>query len=93
MLGTIFGVTLMGVLANGIVLMDISPYWVRVIVGAVVMAAVLVDLFRVRRCKRCRVSTTSRAGPSRMHIRTNATEISAKPVTIHGGRPRGPRFQ
>jgi ribose transport system permease protein len=49
MLGTIFGATLMGVLANGIVLMDISPYWERVIIGAVVIAAVLVDLLRVKR--------------------------------------------
>lgn len=49
MLGTIFGATLMGVLANGIVLMDISPYWERVIIGAVVITAVLVDLFRVKR--------------------------------------------
>jgi ribose transport system permease protein len=49
MLGTIFGATLMGILANGIVLMDISPYWERVIIGAVVITAVLVDLFRVKK--------------------------------------------
>jgi ribose transport system permease protein len=49
MLGTIIGATLMGVLANGIVLMDISPYWERVIIGAVVIAAVLIDMLRVKR--------------------------------------------
>jgi len=49
MLGTIIGATLMGVLANGIILMDISPYWERVIIGAVVITAVLVDLFREKR--------------------------------------------
>lgn len=48
-LGTVLGAALMGVLANGIVLMGISPYWERVIVGAVVVAAVLVDLLRVKR--------------------------------------------
>lgn len=48
-LGTIIGATLMGVLANGIVLMDISPYWERVITGAAVIAAVLVDLLRAKR--------------------------------------------
>jgi ribose transport system permease protein len=49
MLGTIIGATLMGVLANGIVLMDISPYWERVIIGGVVIAAVLIDLLREKR--------------------------------------------
>jgi ribose transport system permease protein len=49
MIGTIIGATLMGVLANGIVLMNISPYLERVIIGAVVIAAVLIDRFRERR--------------------------------------------
>jgi ribose transport system permease protein len=49
MIGTIIGATLMGVLANGIVLMNISPYWERVIIGAVVIAAVLIDRFRERK--------------------------------------------
>lgn len=49
MLGTIIGATLMGVLANGIVLMNISPYWERVIIGAVVIAAVLIDRLREKR--------------------------------------------
>lgn len=48
-LGTVLGATLMGVLANGIVLLDVSPYWERVIIGAAVIAAVLVDLLRARR--------------------------------------------
>jgi ribose transport system permease protein len=49
MIGTIIGATLMGVLANGIVLMNISPYWERVIIGAVVIAAVLIDRFREKK--------------------------------------------
>jgi ribose transport system permease protein len=49
MLGTVIGATLMGVLANGIVLMDISPYWERVIIGGVVIAAVGIDLLREKR--------------------------------------------
>lgn len=44
--GTIFGALLMAVLANGIVLLSISGYWERVIIGLVVLIAILVDLFR-----------------------------------------------
>ncbi|QKV19039.1 ABC transporter permease [Oricola thermophila] len=46
--GTIFGALLMAVLANGIVLMNVSGYWERVIIGLVVLIAILVDLFRRR---------------------------------------------
>lgn len=44
--GTVLGALLMAVLANGIVLMNVSGYWERIIVGAVVLIAILVDLFR-----------------------------------------------
>ncbi|WP_018387516.1 ABC transporter permease [Ancylobacter sp. FA202] len=47
--GTVTGALLMAVLANGIVLLDISSYWQRVIVGAVVLLAILIDLIRRRR--------------------------------------------
>lgn len=46
--GTIFGALLMAILANGIVLMNVSGYWERIIVGAVVLIAILVDLLRRR---------------------------------------------
>lgn len=44
--GTVFGALLMAFLANGIVLMNVSGYWERIIVGGVVLVAILVDLFR-----------------------------------------------
>ena len=47
-LGTILGALLMAVLANGIVLMNVSGYWERVIIGIVVLVAILVDLLRRR---------------------------------------------
>jgi len=47
-IGTILGALLMAVLANGIVLMNVSGYWERIIIGAVVLVAILVDLFRRR---------------------------------------------
>lgn len=46
--GTILGALLLTVLANGTVLLNVSGFWQRVIVGAVVLVAVLVDLFRQR---------------------------------------------
>lgn len=46
--GTVFGALLMAVLANGIVLMNVSGYWERVIIGLVVLVAILVDLLRRR---------------------------------------------
>ena len=49
MFGTVIGATLMGVLSNGIVLMDVSSYWERVIIGIVVIAAVLVDILRAKK--------------------------------------------
>lgn len=47
-IGTILGALLMAVLANGIVLLSVSGYWERVIVGSVVLIAILVDLLRRR---------------------------------------------
>ena len=46
--GTILGALLLAVLANGTVLLNVSGYWQRVIVGFVVLIAVLVDLLRRR---------------------------------------------
>lgn len=47
-IGAIIGAVFMGVLSNGIVLMDISAYWERVIIGSVVIIAVLLDVLRKR---------------------------------------------
>jgi len=46
--GTMLGALLLAVLANGTVLMNVSGFWQRVIVGLVVLVAVLVDLLRRR---------------------------------------------
>ncbi|TBN39938.1 ABC transporter permease [Paracoccus subflavus] len=47
--GTVLGALLLAVLANGTVMMNVSGFWQRVIVGAVVLVAILVDLLRRRR--------------------------------------------
>jgi len=41
--GTIVGVILIGVLNNGLVLLDVSPFWQQVVKGLVILLAVIVD--------------------------------------------------
>jgi ribose transport system permease protein len=47
-LGTIFGTLLMATVSNGLSLLNVSGYWERVVVGAIVLLAVLGDLLRRR---------------------------------------------
>jgi ribose transport system permease protein len=42
-LGTVLGCLIIGVLNNGLVLLEISPFWQQVIKGLVILAAVAVD--------------------------------------------------
>ena len=42
-LGTVLGCLIIGVLNNGLVLLEVSPFWQQVIKGAVILAAVAVD--------------------------------------------------
>ncbi|MDX9940507.1 MAG: ABC transporter permease [Sphaerochaetaceae bacterium] len=46
--GTLIGAIFMGILSNGIVLLNISSYWERVIIGIVVIFAVGIDFLRSR---------------------------------------------
>jgi ribose transport system permease protein len=41
--GTVLGVMIIGVLNNGLVLLDVSPFWQQVIKGLVILLAVIVD--------------------------------------------------
>lgn len=45
-IGTVLGAALMGVLANAIVLLSVSAYWERVIIGSVVLLAITFDRIR-----------------------------------------------
>ena len=47
--GTLIGAVLMGVLRNGLVLLGISPFWQTVAIGAVIILAVGLDRWFVRR--------------------------------------------
>jgi ribose transport system permease protein len=39
----VLGCLIIGVLNNGLVLLEVSPYWQQVIKGAVILAAVAID--------------------------------------------------
>ena len=46
--GTLVGALIMGVLRNGLNLMNVSAYWQTVVIGVVIVAAVWVDVVRKR---------------------------------------------
>jgi ribose transport system permease protein len=46
--GTLVGALIMGVLRNGLNLMNVSAYWQTVVIGLVIVAAVWVDVVRKR---------------------------------------------
>lgn len=48
-LGTLAGALLIGVLSNGLVLMNVSPYYQPIIKGAIIVGAVLLDQLSQRR--------------------------------------------
>jgi ribose transport system permease protein len=48
-MGTVLGCLIIGVLNNGLVLMEVSPFWQQVIKGFVILVAVTVDKMSVRR--------------------------------------------
>ena len=46
--GTVLGCLLIGVLNNGLTLLDVSPFWQQVIKGIVIVIAVALDRFGAR---------------------------------------------
>lgn len=49
--GTIIGAFVMGVLRNGLNIMNISPFWQQIAIGIVIVAAVYVDNLRRKKAK------------------------------------------
>jgi ribose transport system permease protein len=41
--GTVMGAVIIGVLNNGLVLLNVSPFWQQVVKGAVILIAVIID--------------------------------------------------
>jgi ribose transport system permease protein len=46
--GTVLGVLILGVLSNGLVLLDVNPFWQEVVRGGVIILAVAIDEYRKR---------------------------------------------
>ncbi|GBC78018.1 Ribose import permease protein RbsC [bacterium HR08] len=53
--GTLVGALIMGVLRNGLNLLDVSAYWQTTVIGIVIVVAVWVDVLRQRAVERRRV--------------------------------------
>jgi ribose transport system permease protein len=49
MVGTLVGVLLIGTLNNGLTLLNVPPFWVQFVQGAVIFLAVLIDALNRRR--------------------------------------------
>ena len=47
-IGVLLGASIMGVLRNGLVLMDVSSYWQELIIGLVIVLAAIIDIVRNR---------------------------------------------
>lgn len=46
--GTLIGALIMGVMRNGLTLLDVSPNWQKVVIGVVIVVAVWIDVLRQR---------------------------------------------
>jgi ribose transport system permease protein len=49
--GVLIGAVIMGVIRNGLVLLQISPYWQELIIGAIIVLAAVLDIVRNRKRK------------------------------------------
>jgi ribose transport system permease protein len=54
--GTLIGALIMGVLRNGLTLLDVSPNWQKVVIGVVIVAAVWIDVLRQRTSRKRRLA-------------------------------------
>jgi ribose transport system permease protein len=43
-LGVLIGATIMGVVKNGLVLLDVSSYWQQMVIGIIIVAAAIIDV-------------------------------------------------
>ena len=50
--GVLIGATIMGVVRNGLVLMEVSSYWQELIIGSIIVLAAVVDILRTRARRR-----------------------------------------
>jgi ribose/xylose/arabinose/galactoside ABC-type transport system permease subunit len=77
-LGTIFGVLLLAVVENGLILARIPSYWHEVIVGGVIITAVSIDVIQVRRRER---------SMARIDVEGRDSSVGGLASTEEEGRP------
>lgn len=70
MLGTLVGTLLIGVINNGLTLMNVSPFWVQFVQSAMIFIAVLLDAYNVRRISRRHLRSTRRKLRLRKELQT-----------------------
>lgn len=72
--GTIIGAFVIGFLANGLVIVGVSPFWQKVITGAVIILAVAVD--QIQQIIQRRRSASRAVAQAKIANRTSATPTS-----------------
>ena len=61
--GTLLGVAVISLINNGLVLMQIDPYWVQLLLGGLILAAVGINRWREVQADRARIAErAARAG-------------------------------
>jgi ribose transport system permease protein len=50
--GVLIGAMIMGVVRNGLVLMQVSTYWQKLVIGSIIVLAAVIDVVRRRRSAR-----------------------------------------
>ena len=95
--GTIIGAFVIGFLANGLVIVGVSPFWQKVITGAVIILAVAVDQIQqiVQRRRNARRAVASARRPSCSASRANepGSELVDHSVRTAVRTVRPARFQ
>ena len=48
-MGVVFGAALLGIITNGLVVLNVSPFYQQIVLGCVLGTAVILDRLRARR--------------------------------------------
>ena len=60
-IGTVLGALFMSVLENSMTLMKVSVYWQKVVIGALLIGACILDIYRKKMAMRADISTLEKS--------------------------------